>query len=286
MDCIAVKDVCKSWGDFALEKVSFQIPQGRIVGLMGENGAGKSTIIRLLAGALAPDSGEVRLLGASPQDPAVRAQMGVVFDQCPFPGSFSANTVGRMLSGIYPSWEQDLFLSYLRRFQVPLEKTIAVLSKGTQQKLSIACALAHRPKVLLLDEVTAGLDPVVRDDLLDLFLEYIQDEEHTILFSSHITGDMEKVADYVIFLHQGKVIFHAQKDELLEQYGIARCGREDFTHLDKADYLLARQTNVATECLVAYKEVFRKKYPNILLDRISLEEIMLFYTKGDGPWKD
>lgn len=286
MDRIVAKDLYKSWGDFALENISFRIPQGRIVGLMGENGAGKSTTLRLLAGALTPDRGEVYLLGGSPQDPAVRAQMGVVFDQCPFPGSFSANTVGRMLAGIYPSWEQDLFRSYLRRFQVPLEKTIASLSKGTQQKLSIACALAHRPKVLLLDEATAGLDPVVRDDLLDLFLEYIQDEEHTILFSSHITGDMEKVADYVIFLHQGKVIFQAQKDDLLDQYGIARCGREAFAQLDKADYLLVRQTNVATECLVADKAIFRRKYPNILVDRTSLEEIMLFYTKGDRPWKD
>ncbi|HIY06575.1 MAG TPA: ABC transporter ATP-binding protein [Candidatus Evtepia faecigallinarum] len=285
MDSIWAKDLCKSWGDFALERVSFQVPQGRIVGLMGENGAGKSTTLRLLAGALAPDSGEIRLLGGSPQDPAVRAQVGAVFDHCPFPGSFSANTVGRMLAGIYPTWDAAYFRSCLGRFQVPPEKPIAALSKGTRQKLAIACALAHRPKILLLDEATAGLDPVVRDDLLDLFLEYIQDEAHAILFSSHITGDMEKVADYVIFLHQGKVIFQAQKDELLEQYGIARCGREAFARLDKSDYLLVRQTNAATECLVADKEVFHKKYPSILLDRTSLEEIMLFYTKGDGPWK-
>ena len=281
MDSIYVKDLCKSWGSFALDHLSFHVPQGCIVGLMGENGAGKSSTIRLLADALTPDAGEIRLLGGSPQDPAIKEQLGVVFDETGFHHVFTPKRVGKMLSGIYRTWDEALFQSYLERFHIPSEKAIGSLSKGTRQKLAIVSALAHRPKLLLLDEVTAGLDPVVRGELLDLFLEFIQDETHTILFSSHISSDVERIADYVILLHRGKVVLQAQKDALLYDCGIVRCSRADFAQLSPDDYLFARQTNTAMECLVADKAAFRRSHDHLLVDRVTLEELLLFYTKEE-----
>ena len=280
MDSIYVKDLCKSRGPFALDHLSFHVPQGCIVGLMGENGAGKSTTIRLLAGALTPDAGEIRLLSGSPQDPAIKEKLSVVFDEGGFHDVFTPNMIGKMLSGIYRTWDESLFQTYLVRFRIPSDKAVGSLSKGTRQKLAIVSALAHRPKLLLLDEVTSGLDPVVRGELLDLLLEFIQDETHAVLFSSHITADMERIADYIILLHQGKLLLQAQKDDLLYRCGIVRCSRADFAQLSSGDYLFARQTSAAMECLVADKELFRRSHGHLLVDRVTLEEMMLFYTEG------
>lgn len=283
MDSISVTGLCKSLGDFTLDHVSFRVPQGRIVGFIGENGAGKSTTINLILNELIPDAGKIEVLGKSNLHCSSRNDVGVVFDECNFHDVFNARIVGKMLSGIFSSWNDKLYYDYLKKFKIPEKQPIGSFSKGMKMKLSIICALAHSPKLLILDEATTGLDPVVRDEILDLFLDFIQDESHAIFFSSHITSDIQKIADYVILIHQGKVIFEEQKDDLVYHYGILKCRRSEFASLSPDDYLISRQSNTGIECLVKDREMVKGKYKNMIVDNATLEEIMLFYIKGGIP---
>lgn len=277
---ILVQDLCKHFDGFSLNNVSFQVPKGRIVGFIGENGAGKSTTINLILNELKPDGGKVQIFGMENTNPAVRENIGVVFDECNFHDVFTPSDVERILSGIYRSWDSNLYRQYLEKFQLPRKKQIGSFSKGMKMKLSILCAMAHRPKLLILDEATTGLDPVVRDEILDLFLEFIQDEECSVFFSSHITSDIQKIADYCVLIHQGRIIFEEQKDNLVYHYGIVRCGKETFSSLSPDDYIIHRVTNVCVECLVRDKETVKRKYKDIVVDNATLEDIMLFYIKG------
>ena len=186
----------------------------------------------------------------------------------------------KILSGVYKSWDSSLYRQYLKRFRIPERKQIGSFSKGMKMKLSIVCAMAHRPKLLILDEATTGLDPVVRDEILDLFLEFMQDEECSIFFSSHITSDIQKIADYVILIHQGKIVFEEQKDDLIYNMGIVKCGKEKFASISPEDYIIHRFTNVSVECLVRDREAIKRKYKNVVVDNVTLEDIMLFYIKG------
>lgn len=211
---------------------------------------------------------------------SVKNEIGVVFDECNFHEFFTAQNMAKIFSGVYSTWDNSLFTSYMKKFNVPFSKPIGSFSKGMKMKLSIICAMAHRPKLLILDEATTGLDPVVRDEILDMFLDFIQDEEHSVFFSSHIISDIEKIADYVILIHQGKIVFEKEKDDLIYQYGIIRCEKSQFSKIDSEDYIISRKTNVSVECLVPNKEKARRKYKDIVVDNASLEEIMLFYIKG------
>ena len=179
---IVVQNLCKSFDNFSLRDVSFQVPKGRIVGFIGENGAGKSTTINLILNELKKDGGQIQLFGRDNTIFSVREDIGVVFDSCNFHDIFTADDLEKILSGIYKSWDKALYEQYLNRFRLPRTKTIGSLSKGMKMKLSIICAMAHRPKLLILDEATTGLDPVVRDEILDMFLEFIQDEECSIFY--------------------------------------------------------------------------------------------------------
>ena len=265
---------------FLLDHVSFQVPKGRIVGFIGENGAGKSTTINLILDELKRDHGQIQIFGKENTISSVRDEIGVVFDECSFHDVFNTSDIEKILSGVYKSWDSSLYRQYLKRFKIPERKPIGSFSKGMKMKLSIICAMAHKPKLLILDEATTGLDPVVRDEMLDLFLEFIQDEERSIFFSSHITSDIQKIADYVILIHQGKIIFEEQKDDLVYRLGILKCGKEQFASISPDDYLIHRITNVNVECLVRDKQAIRHKYKNIVVDNATLEDIMLFYIKG------
>ena len=277
---ILVRDLCKQFDGFLLDHVSFQVPKGRIVGFIGENGAGKSTTINLILDELKKDSGQIRIFGMENTVPAVREDIGVVFDECNFHDVFNVSDIEKILSGIYKSWDSNLYRQYLKKFKIPERKQIGSFSKGMKMKLSIICAMAHKPKLLILDEATTGLDPVVRDEILDLFLEFIQDEDCSVFFSSHITSDIQKIADYVILIHQGKIIFEEQKDDLVYHFGIMKCGREKFASISPDDYIIHRRTNMSVECLVRDKEAVRRKYKDIVVDHATLEDIMLFYIKG------
>ncbi|MDE7211101.1 MAG: ABC transporter ATP-binding protein [Lachnospiraceae bacterium] len=277
---VLVRDLCKQFDGFLLDHVSFQVPKGRIVGFIGENGAGKSTTINLILDELKRDSGQIQIFGMENTIPSVKEDIGVVFDECNFHDVFNTSDIEKILSGAYKSWDSILYRQYLTKFKIPERKQIASFSKGMKMKLSIICAMAHKPKLLILDEATTGLDPVVRDEMLDLFLEFIQDEECSIFFSSHITSDIQKIADYVILIHQGKIIFEEQKDDLVYNFGIIKCGKEKFASISPDDYIIHRVTNVSVECLVRDKEAIKRKYKDIVIDNATLEDIMLFYIKG------
>ena len=215
---IVVKNVTKKFDDFMLDHISFTVPTGRIVGFIGENGAGKSTTINLILDQLKLDAGEIRILGKQNHSYLHKENIGVVFDECKFHSVLNAKDIAQILSGSYKTWDMNLFEEYMKRLDVPLNKSIGQLSKGMKMKLSIICALSHRPQILILDEATTGLDPVVRDEILDIFLEFIQDEEHSILFSTHITSDIQKVADYVILIHNGKIMVEGIPRDIHPQY--------------------------------------------------------------------
>ena len=243
MDTIlTVSGLTKHYPGFTLDHVSFSVPGGSIMGLIGENGAGKSTTIKALLGLVRPDEGSAAFWG---QDlaaaPRLKEDLGVVFDGGSFYETLTPAQVGSILRHAYSQWDDGLYRSYLERFAVPAQKEIKGLSKGMKAKLSIAAALSHRPRLLILDEATSGLDPVMRDDILDVFLDFVQDEEHSILMSSHISADLEKVADYITFIHAGRVLFTRAKDELRYQWGVLRCGAALFGQLKPQEMLAWRR---------------------------------------------
>ena len=279
---LEVKDLTKRYDGFTLDHVSFQVPGGCIMGLIGENGAGKSTTIKAVLDLIHRDAGTVTFWGQELSASSdLKEDIGVVFDGISFYETLTPAQVGRILGAAYRRWDDGLYKQYLERFSIPKEKEIKGLSKGMKAKLSISAALSHRPKFLIMDEATSGLDPVMRDDMLDVFLEFVQDEEHSILMSSHITTDLEKVADYITFIHQGKLLFCKSKDELRYQYGIVRCGAAAFEQMDKADVLAWRKEDYQWDVLVPDKEKARRLYKNVVVDDATIDDILLLYVKGE-----
>ena len=222
-NAIEVRNLCKRYPGFALEDVSFALPSGCVLGLVGENGAGKSTIINLLMNAIRRDNGEVRVLGMDPMDPCfirTKQDIGVVLDEAHFPELLNAMDVRRMMQSCYANWDDSLYQDYLVRFDLPERKPFKDYSRGMRMKLAIAVALSHGAKLLILDEATGGLDPMARDEMLDILNDFTRQENHSILISSHILSDLEKLCDYIAFLHQGKLLFCEEKDRLLETYAL------------------------------------------------------------------
>ncbi len=277
-----IEKLTKKYENFMLDNVSFSLPKGRIMGLIGENGAGKSTTIRCILGLAEKDGGRVSIDGKYLSDDRenILGDIGVVFDEINFYGGLTPYQVGKISKAAYKKWDSTLYKSYLERFSLPEKKKLREFSRGMKMKLSIAVALSHAPKLLILDEATSGLDPVMRDDILDIFLEFVGDEEHSILLSSHITTDLEKVADYITFIHDGKVIFSKEKDELRYRYGILRCGEEEFSKIEKNDILAYRKEAYQYSVLISDKESAAAKYRDAVIDSATVDEIMLIYVKG------
>lgn len=280
-DALIISGLTKTYKDFMLNGVSFSVPCGSIVGLIGENGAGKSTTINAVLGLIQKEAGSICVLGKEQLDNEIKEQIGVVFDGNNYPEIFSTRKLNRVMKDIYHSWEGHTFLNLLKKFSLPTDKPIKQFSKGMKMKLAIAVALSHNSKLLILDEATSGLDPVIRDDILDILLDFAQDETHSILISSHITTDLEKIADYIVFIHEGQVVFSKLKDELIEQYGIIKCGAAQFEALDKSDIIVYRKMDYEWQVLVADRAAMKKKYPKTLIDSVSIDEIMLLYVKGE-----
>lgn len=284
MDAILqVEDLTKHYPGFTLDHVSFSIPKGTIMGLIGENGSGKSTTIKSILGLTKKDGGTISILGTQEQDIdfGVRNKIGVVFDGNNYPEKMTPKQLSHFLSNIYTSWDEEKYFSMLARFSLPSNKKIKTFSCGMKMKLAIVAALSQNPELLIMDEPTSGLDPVMRDDILDVFLEFVQDENHSIMMSSHITTDLEKVADYITFIHQGKVIFSKKKDELRYHFGIIRCGASVFDQIDKKEVLAYRKTDYQWDVLVADKEKAKRKYKNVVVDDAAIDDIMLLYVKGE-----
>ena len=283
MDTILrVENLTKKYAGFQLDHVSFDLPKGTIMGLIGENGAGKSTTINAILDLIKKDDGTVTFWGQElSSSKQLKEDIGVVFDGVNFYETLTPAKVGKISEKAYKQWDEYLYRDYLKRFGLPLDKEIKTLSKGMKMKLCIAVALSHKPKLLILDEATSGLDPVMRDDILEVFLDFVQDENHSILMSSHITTDLEKVADYITFIHRGKVLFCKTKDELRYKYGIIRCGAAVFDQIDKSEILAYRKDDYQWNVLVADKEKARKKYKAAVVDDATIDDILLLYVKGE-----
>ena len=276
-----VSGLTKTYQDFVLDHVSFNVPSGSIVGLIGENGAGKSTTINAALGLIQKEDGVVSILDREELDGDIKEQIGVVFDGSNYPEILSPRKLNRVMKNIYRTWNEQDYLRLLKQFSLPADKQIKQFSKGMKMKLAISVAFSHHSRLLVLDEATSGLDPVVRDDILDMLLDFVQDEEHSILVSSHITSDLEKIADYIVFIHEGKVVFEKPKDELTEQYGIIKCGAAQFDALDKSDIISYRKMDYEWQILVSDRERMQKKYPKALVVPATIDEIMLLYVKGE-----
>lgn len=279
-NALSISGLTKTYEDFTLDGISFNVPTGSIVGLIGENGAGKSTTINAVLGLIQKEAGHVSLLGKDTLDNETKEQIGVVFDGSNYPEILSPRKINRIMKNIYGSWNETTYFHLLEQFSLPLDKQIKQFSKGMKMKLAITAALSHRSKLLILDEATSGLDPVIRDDILDMLLDFVQDEEHSILVSSHITGDLEKIADYIVFIHEGKVVFSKPKDELMEQYGLIKCGAAQFDALDPSDIIAFRKMDYEWQVLVSDRDAMQKKYPKALIVPATIDEIMLLYVKG------
>lgn len=277
---LKVSDLTKVYPAFTLDHVGFSLPQGSVMGLIGENGAGKTTTLKAILGLLLPHGGEVEILGAKGAK-IPREEIGVVLDECHFPASLRPKEVSLILRHVYPNWDEGLFAGLLKKFGLTAEKKVKELSRGMKTKLSIAAALAHRPRLLILDEPAAGLDPIARNELLDIFWDFMQAEEASILISSHITSDLEKIADAITFLHEGKLLLCESKEALLEDYGILRCPKEGLPSLAPSDVLGLRKGELGCDVLIKDRRGAREKYPGWVVDRPTLEEIMLLLVKGE-----
>ena len=280
MNVIELSHIQKSFGDFAIRDLNLTVPAGTICGLVGENGAGKSTTIRLLMGALRPDAGAARVLGAdvaSPECWQVKEDVGVVLDEAYFPESLNAVQVGKIMAATYRRWDQRLYDSYLKRFDLPEKKQFKDFSRGMRMKLAIAVALSHQPKLLVLDEATAGLDPIVRDEVLDIFNEFTREEDHSILISSHILSDLEKLCDYIAFLHKGDLLFCEEKDRLLEEYGIFEDSRENLDCLQPEAIVAREETRYGGVRALIKRDLAPAGFR---LEKPTVEDVVLFLVKG------
>lgn len=279
MNAIEMRNVTKSYKDFTLDNISLTLPSGCIMGLVGENGAGKSTAIKLIMNAISRDSGDITVIGTDNQTDAfneIKEDIGIVLDEAYYPEVLHAKHVNAIMKNTYRHWNEQCYYDYVKRFSLPLDKAFKDYSRGMKMKLAIAVALSHSPKLLILDEATSGLDPIVRDEMLDIFNDFTRDETHSVLLSSHITSDLEKICDYIAFIHKGKLLFADEKDKLNEDYGIIRVSKSDFETIPKSAIKGYKDTGYSVEALVKRKNISNK----FVVERASIEEIVLFLVKG------
>lgn len=279
---LILKNVNKIFPQFTLKNIHMEVPEGTIMGVVGENGAGKTTTIQCILNLLKLDDGEIEVLGRKHTDPVLKDDIGVVFDENNYFDTMNIQQINKMMLKIYKNWHADEFFEMCHsRFALPEDKLIKDFSRGMHMKLAIAMALSHEAKLLILDEPTSGLDPVTRDEILDIFLDFVQDEHHSILLSSHISTDIEKIADYITYIHEGSVIFSKSKDELLENFGIMRCSKNQASLIDEEDIIAKLEHDYSVDILVDHKDKMEKKYKDIIMDKPSIDDIMLLYAKGE-----
>ena len=282
---LELHQVCKTFPrtNFTLDHVSFSVPYGSIMGFVGENGAGKTTTIGCVLNTVSKDSGTIKIFGKelADTDTELKEKIGVVYDGDNFPAYWTAEQLSDVMQGLYTNWDNELFKKYLNDFRLLPNQKIKSYSRGMTMKLAVAAALSHHPQLLILDEATSGLDPIMRDDMLDVFLEFVQDENHSILLSSHITSDLEKIADYITFIHNGKLIMAASKNDLVYNFAVMRCKESQFLELDPGDILAYRKRDYQIDVLVSNGKEIQRKYRNAVVDHVSIDEIMLLLVKGE-----
>ncbi|MEG2484740.1 MAG: ABC transporter ATP-binding protein, partial [Clostridia bacterium] len=263
--------------------IDLNIPKGSIVGLIGENGAGKSTTIKLILNQIKKSSGEIKIFGKDniQDEKEIKKDIGAVLDSAFLSEYLTVEDINKIMKNFYENWSEDKFFKDVEKASLPRKKLLKEFSTGMKMKVQIITALAHDPKLLILDEPTNGLDPVARNELLDIFREFIQDEEKSILISSHITTDLEHIADYIVFIHSGSILLSMAKDELLENYALVKCKEKEFANIDSLDYVRYIKNAYGYDLLVQNKREFKKKYSSLVIDKVSIEDIMLLYVKGE-----
>lgn len=281
---IEINNLVKKYDNsFELGELDINIPSGQIIGLIGENGAGKTTLIKSILNIIKVDEGKIKIFNKDNKeyDSLIKEDIGVVLDNSFFPEILTPKDINAVMKKTYKNWDYELYKNYLIKFNLKDNQKIKELSKGMRKKLELITALSHHPKLLILDEPTSGLDPVVRNDFLDLFLDFIQDEEHTILLSTHITSDLEHIADEIIFINDGKIILHEKRDNLLENYGILKCDIDKFDKIDKKDIISYKKNKYNYDILIENQNKLKKKYKDYLIDKITLEDLMILIIKGE-----
>ena len=283
MYALEIKGLTKHYKDsnFKLNEINLVVPKGSIVGLVGKNGAGKSSIINSVFDIVNKDSGEILFYGQQLTDKnkKLKNEIGVVFDTLSYSGEMTVKKLEKVLKDLYEAFDSAMFHQYIECFELPKDKKFKTFSRGMTMKLSIAVAISHGAKLLILDEATAGLDPVMREGILDIFLEFVSDETRAVMLSSHISSDLEKVADYIAVIDEGKVILTEEKDNLLYKYAIAKMKEKDFEKLSKEEYIAYRKRGLQIEVLVADKTVFSRSYPQVVIDQATIDEILPLITK-------
>ena len=280
---IQVKNLTKTYKDFSLDSISLALPCGTVMGLVGENGAGKSTFINSILGIVEARYDQVSMLGydLKTQEKLMKEDIAVIFSDSHYDLSFTPLFVGKMLSQVYKSWDQEKYMDYLKRFRLPEKTRLKKFSTGMRVKLEFAAALSHHPKLLILDEATSGLDPVVRDEILDILREFTEREDRAVLMSSHITSDLDKIADYIAYIHEGRLLFVKTYDDLQNNYGIINCGRQLFDALSPDDIAAYKKEAYSYRVLVSNKQKLKKVFSDVPIENASIEDIMLFYIKGE-----
>ena len=280
---IKVKNLNKKYEGFELKNISFEIPEGSIVGLIGENGAGKTTTIKSILNIINSE-GEIQVLGKDikQNEKEIKSKLGVVLDDSFLSEYLTPKKINSIMKDFYNTWDKKLFEKYIKIFKLPENKMIKDFSSGMKMKLKIATAISHKPQILILDEPTSGLDPIVRNEILDIFRQFIaEDETRSILVSTHITTDLEHISDYIMFIKNGEITLNLPTSEILENYGIVKCDEKDFSKISKEDYDYYRKEKYQYEVLVNNKKMIKNKYGISTIDKASIEDIMLFYIKGE-----
>ncbi len=280
-NAIEVRGLCKDYKRFQLKNVDLTLPKGYILGFIGANGAGKTTTLKSILGLVKPTSGSIRIYGKDIGEltPADREEIGVVLDGLMTPKNISREELDKIMKNIYSNWSSEHFRKMCDKASLPLRAKIDTYSKGMEMKLAIACAMSHSPKLLIMDEPTSGLDPLARSEVLDMLLDFLQDEEHSVLISSHITSDLEKVADYITFIQDGRILFRDEREAVMSRYSVLKCSNEDYADVPEEAVVSHRQTRFGTERLVFTDMVAPSE--KIVLDKASIEDIMIFYSRGE-----
>lgn len=281
-NAIRIKNLTKNYKDFSLKQITMNIPEGCVMGLIGENGAGKSTMIQTILGLIKADYEEISILGKDlrTQEREIKEDIAVIFDVSHYNLQYTPAFIGKILKDVYKNWNMEAYLQYLKRFGLPKDKKLKKFSKGMKMKLEFAIAFSHAPKLLILDEATSGLDPIFRDEILELIREFTEEENHTVLLSSHITSDLEKIADYIAFIHHGELQFVKTYDDLRDNYGVLHCGKEFFETIREEDIVSFKKEPYEYKVLVKNKKEILNVFPELEIERASIEDMMLFYVKG------
>lgn len=286
-NAIEIRGLTKRYDGFTLDSVTFDVPRGSIMGFVGQNGAGKTTTIRSILNIIKADEGEIKVFGLDhiKDEMEIKKRIAPVFDELPFHDVFKPGDISHIFAGLYDNWDEQVFKGWLDRLELPLGKKIGDYSKGMKMKLQIACALSHKAELLIMDEPTTGLDPVVRDEVLHIFMEYLQSGEASILMSSHITSDLEKIADSITFIDSGRILISGSKDDILDRHGIVKCGEESLAAIDRSSIVSVRKGSYGCEVMVNDRRRAARNHPDLIIDPADVDDIMLFYVhKGEEQW--